>query len=106
MIHSKVEARALKLNDDGLVLAAQDSAIQRFEYSYDSFWKFFKLYFEKNYNLENMNSPRAVFRMCVEKRLCSEDEGLLLIKMLDDRNITIHNYDAMRVREIYPNIML
>lgn len=100
-----VEKRAENLGDLGLILAAKDSTIQRFEYSYDSFWKFLKLYFEKKYNLENVNSPRSVFRTCVEKNICSEPEGILLFKMIDDRNITSHNYNAAKVREIFPNIL-
>lgn len=98
------ETEAKSIGNERLILATQDSTIQRFEYSYDSFWKFLKIYFEKKYNLENVNSPRSVFRICVEKRLCSESEGNILIKMIDDRNKTTHNYNAAQVREIYPNI--
>jgi len=98
------EKEALSINNHRLILATQDSTIQRFEYSYDSFWKFLKIYFEQKFNLENTNSPRSVFRTCVERQICSESEGKILLAMIDDRNKTTHNYNAAQVREIYPNI--
>ncbi len=98
------EEEAVDLGNNRLILAAQDSTIQRFEYCYESFWKFLKLYFEKKFNIEDVNSPRSVFRMCVEKELCTESEGFVLLAMLEDRNKTTHNYNAAQVRDIYPNI--
>lgn len=98
------EEEAISLGNHRLILATQDSTIQRFEYSYDSFWKFLKIYFEQKFNLEDVNSPRSVFRTCVEKQICSESEGKILLAMIDDRNKTTHNYNATQVREIYPNI--
>lgn len=98
------EEEAVELGNNRFILAAQDSTIQRFEYCYESFWKFLKLYFEKKFNIEDVNSPRSVFRMCVEKGLCTEPEGIVLLAMLEDRNKTTHNYNAAQVRDIYPNI--
>jgi nucleotidyltransferase substrate binding protein (TIGR01987 family) len=84
--------------------AAKDSIIKRFEYSYDSFWKFLKKYLEFKYNLEDVDSPKSVFRACVEHEVCSAQEGGLLIDMVDDRNETTHNYDIEKVRKILPDI--
>ena len=87
-----------------LILAAQDSIIQRFEYSYDSMWKFLKRYLEIKYNIIDVNSPRAVFRACTERDICSTTDTDIFIAMIEDRNETTHNYDAEEVREILPNI--
>ena len=87
-----------------LVLAAQDSIIQRFEYSYDSFWKFFKRYLEKNHKILDVNSPKSVFRMLVKKQLCTEEQAEILIKMADHRNATTHSYSIEQVRAILPYI--
>jgi nucleotidyltransferase substrate binding protein (TIGR01987 family) len=95
---------AQRIGNPNLILAAEDSIIQRFEYSYDSFWKFFKNYLEIIYDEQNVNSPKKVFRDCVSKRLFTEKEGSTLIDMADDRNVTCHNYDIERVRLILPNI--
>jgi nucleotidyltransferase substrate binding protein (TIGR01987 family) len=89
-----------------LVLAAEDSIIQRFEYCYDSFWKVFKKYLELVYTLEDINSPKKVFRACVKLQLCSELEGEVLIDMADDRNETSHNYDIEKVRIILSDVPL
>lgn len=94
------------IQNKGLILAAQDSIIQRFEYCYDSFWKFFKKYLELIYTLEDINSPKKVFRACVKLQLCSEFEGEILIDMADDRNETTHNYDIEKVRIILSDIPL
>lgn len=100
----EVEKLAQKINDSRIVLAAQDSIIQRFEYTYDSFWKFLKNFLEEKYNFEDINSPRSVFRACIHQQLCTEDEGEILLKMIGDRNETTHNYDIVQVRKILPNI--
>lgn len=98
------EAKALQ--HEGLILAAEDSIIQRFEYCYDSFWKFFKKYLELVYTLDDINSPKKVFRACVKLKVCSELEGEILIDMADDRNETTHNYDIEKVRIILSDIPL
>ncbi len=96
--------KAKKLKDDDFIMAAEDSTIQRFEYCYDSFWKFLKRYLEIRYTLEQVNNPRNTFRECVLKGVCSEDDGLILINMIGDRNETSHNYDIDEVRAILPAI--
>lgn len=90
---------------EGFILAAQDSMIQRFEYSYDSFWKFLKRYLEKEeIESEDANSPKKVFRICVKNGICTQHEGQILIQMADDRNTTSHNYNIQQVRIIITDI--
>lgn len=92
------------MNDEGLVLAAQDSIIQRFEYSYETFWKFLKKYMEEKHNVIDINSPKSVFRMCIKLTLCSEQEGEVLLRMVEDRNTTSHRYDAQEALRALPNV--
>src|SRR5262249_16944211 len=99
-----VVEEAKRTESNNLILAAQDSTIQRFEYSYDSFWKFLKKYFELKHDLQDLNSPKSVFRACVKLQLCTELEGKILIEMADARNETSHNYNIESVRLIFPNI--
>ena len=61
-----VAERLQALGDPEFDLAAEDSIIQRFEYTYESFWKFLKKYLELIRNAENVNSPKNVFRACVK----------------------------------------
>ncbi|MFA6527395.1 MAG: HI0074 family nucleotidyltransferase substrate-binding subunit [Candidatus Babeliales bacterium] len=100
----EVLEEAKRLNSEGLVLAAQDSIIQRFEYSYESFWKFLKKYMEETHNVLDINSPRSVFRMCIKLALCSEQEGEVLLRMIDDSNATSHRYDAQEALRALPNV--
>lgn len=98
--------KAQKSNDADYEIAAQDSSIQRFEYCYDSFWKFLKRYLEIKHLIETeeISSPKKVFRKCVKIEICSPKEGEILIQMSDARNITSHNYDIDKVREIVPHL--
>lgn len=96
--------KAKKMNDNDMIEATQDSCIQRFEYSFDSFWKFLKKYMAIKYNIEDINSPAATFRAGVKINLYSADDGDILLAMITDRNETTHNYSAEDVRRIYPNI--
>ena len=102
----KVFDEVTLLKNKRLTLAAEDSIIQRFEYCYDSFWKVFKKYLELRYALEDINSPKKVFRSCVKLQLFSESEGEILINMADDRNETCHTYDLEKVRIILADVPL
>lgn len=94
------------LNQQELILACQDSVIQRFEYSCDGFWKFLKLYFETIHEIktDEVKSPKNVFRMCVKEKICSEIDGETLIKMANARNATSHKYSIDEVYAILPHI--
>lgn len=96
---------AERMDNPILIEATEDSCIQRFEYCFDSFWKFLKRYLEFYYSVEKINSPRSVFESCVKQKLCSEEQGEQLLVMLEDRNMTTHNYDAEQVREIFPRVL-
>jgi len=98
------EAKAT--NSKTLILAAQDSIIQRFEYSFESFWKFFKRYLLVVFDIQDVNSPKKVFRACVKLQLYSEEEGEILIDMADDRNETTHSYSIEKVRIILTDVPL
>lgn len=42
----------------------RDSLIQRFEYSYELFWKFLKKYAEHQFITLESASPRGIIRVC------------------------------------------
>jgi nucleotidyltransferase substrate binding protein (TIGR01987 family) len=96
--------KAKRLTDVEIILAAQDSIIQRFEYSYDGFWKFVKTFLETYYSMENIGGPRNIFRALIELKICSEAKGQILMNMIDDRNITSHKYDIDIAHTILPNV--
>jgi len=88
---------------DDLYNTCRDSVIQRFEFSFDLFWKCLKDYLEKQYGI-SVASPRGVFRNIFEQGLVSEKEYELLESMIGDRNDTSHRYDQAMAEEIVHNV--
>ena len=96
------------LIDVKLHAAFRDSCIQRFEYSFDAFWKFLKLYLEKceSINLES-HSPRYVFKTAKNTGLLLQDENaMILLQALADRNLTSHSYNVETAEKIACHIPL
>lgn len=72
----------------------RDSAIQRFEYSIDNFWKFIKIYIQEKHQIPlETATPRLILREAVNVNLISESEYELLIKGITNRNLTSHSYN-------------
>ena len=72
----------------------RDSAIQRFEYCIDNFWKFLKIYIqEKNNILLETATPRIILREAVNSKLISENEYEELVQAITNRNLTSHSYN-------------
>jgi len=95
---------AKKVGHHGFILAAEDSIIQRFEYTYESFWKFLKKYMEIVHSTEDINTSRRIFYASVKLGLCTQDEGALFLDMADDRNETSHTYNVEASRIILSDI--
>lgn len=84
----------------------KDAAIQRFEFTFEASWKAAKQYL---YDVEGLDigSPKGVVRSCREVGILSDVETVLALKMVDDRNLTVHTYNEELSLEIFqqlPNI--
>ncbi|WP_449355550.1 HI0074 family nucleotidyltransferase substrate-binding subunit [Virgibacillus natechei] len=81
----------------------RDAGIQRFEYSFESCWKAAKQYL---YDIEGLDigSPKGVLRSFREIGLLSEDETVLGLRMVNDRNMTVHTYNEELAVEIFGNL--
>lgn len=75
----------------------RDSAIQRFEFTFELAWKVLKLYLERE-GLE-ARSPRAAIRGAFQVGLLPEDPGWL--EILELRNLTSHTYDEALAERVY-----
>ncbi len=89
----------------------RDSAIQRFEYSIDNFWKFLKLYLQEKSNVPlETATPRIILREAVNSNIISEKEYMQLIESITDRNLTSHSYNEniaeLLVKKIPDNYLL
>ena len=83
----------------------RDGVIQRFEYSIDSFWKFFKLYLEIDRGMVvEPSSPRVVLRASLASQLVTQEEYDVLEDCVADRNLTSHTYNEKIADKIYAHI--
>ncbi|MEJ5338985.1 MAG: nucleotidyltransferase substrate binding protein [Aquificaceae bacterium] len=76
----------------------RDSAIQRFEFTFDLAWKSLKDYILEAHGLE-CNSPKSCFRLAFSLGLIDHDEYWL--KICDFRNLTSHTYNEELAEKIY-----
>jgi len=85
----------------------RDSAIQRFEYSIDTFWKFLKIYLQeiKKIDIEG-SSPRSILRQSLHNQIINEDEFNTLISGIVDRNLTSHSYNEELAEKIIQHLPL
>lgn len=99
--------KALKtLNDilkEPFSVIVRDAAIQRFEYTFEAFWKFVKEYLKEKEGII-ANSPKACFREIFSLNFCSEEEGVRLQEMTDKRNDTAHTYKEEVAQAIYDKL--
>ncbi len=99
--------RALKtlkeIMDAPYSVIVRDAAIQRFEYSFEIFWKFLKEYLRVKEGII-CNSPKSCFREAFNVKLLTEEETITALEMTDDRNLTSHTYRETVAEEIYSKI--
>lgn len=78
----------------------RDAALQRFEYSFEACWKTGKQFL---FDIEGLDigSPKGVVRSFRETNLFSEEETILALHMIDDRNRTVHTYNEELAIEIF-----
>lgn len=81
----------------------RDAAIQRFEFTVEAIWKLCQLYLYQKEGLE-FNSPKSVFRGLFQIGLLNETQVNLALKMIDDRNLTVHTYNEVLAQKIYKKI--
>ncbi|MBI4690293.1 MAG: nucleotidyltransferase substrate binding protein [Nitrospirae bacterium] len=86
-------------------IIVRDAAIQRFEYTFEAFWKFIKEYLKVKEKIIS-NSPRSCFREIFTISLITEDETVKLLEMTDDRNMTSHTYKEEVSQIIYGKLKL
>lgn len=104
--HSLVEfGKALRRLDEVLTRAnpddvVRDSAIQRFEFTFELAWKTLKRFL----GMEGVEAltPREVLREAYAAGWIAEDERW--IAMLNDRNLSSHLYDEESALEIFQRL--
>lgn len=81
----------------------RDSAIKRFEYCFELFWKVLRIYFliEKG---EDYKSPKDAMRGLLVFKFLTAEETETALKMVDDRNLSVHTYDEFEIEQLYGRI--
>lgn len=83
----------------------RDSLVQRFEYTFDTTWKYISEYLQHGGYQLTMKSPKAIFRECFKARILSEEETRCALEMVGDRNLTTHGYDEDLIEETSKKIV-
>ncbi len=81
----------------------RDAAIQRFEFTFELFWKSVKIYLKEKEKIECV-SPRSCFREIKKIFNLSESEIELCLKMADDRNLSVHTYSEKMANALYKKL--
>ncbi len=89
---------ALALPKDAIV---RDSAIQRFEISFELCWKFLKAYLEEEHNAF-CTSPRTCFRTAFKNGVIDNDPFWIDLTVL--RNYTVHTYNEELADYVYTRL--
>jgi nucleotidyltransferase substrate binding protein (TIGR01987 family) len=90
----------LRLPGDEVV---RDSAIKRFEYTFETVWKAGQAYVLQNENVDAA-SPKAVFRAAGPAGLFTEEQVSQAVGLANDRNLTVHMYKESLAAEIYARL--
>ncbi|MEA3443040.1 MAG: HI0074 family nucleotidyltransferase substrate-binding subunit [Chloroflexota bacterium] len=96
--------RTLKeISQEPYSVIVRDATIQRFEYTFEAFWKFLRDYLKEIEGIA-CNSPKACFREALSSGLMSEEQAMACLRMTDDRNLTSHTYIQEVAEQIYRKI--
>jgi len=86
-------------------IIVRDATIQRFEYTFETFWKYVREYLREEEGIA-CNSPKRCFRELFSTGLSKVDEEDIerLLEMVDDRNMTSHTYKEQVAQALYKRI--
>ena len=77
-----------------------DSLVQRFEFTYEMMWKYFREYLRTVFGISVVKSSRIIFKEAHSVGLLNGEELELCENMIMDRNNTSHEYDLHKSRAL------
>jgi nucleotidyltransferase substrate binding protein (TIGR01987 family) len=81
----------------------RDVAIQRFEYTFEACWRAAQRYLMVAEGL-SVGSPKACVRAARDVGLRSDEQAVIGLEMVDDRNLTVHTYNDAVAERIHRNL--
>jgi len=92
-----------EISQEPYSVIVRDAAIQRFEYTFEAFWKFLRDYLRDIEGIK-CNAPKSCFRDALSTGLISEKQTITCLEMTDDRNLTSHTYIEKLAEQIYKKV--
>ena len=92
--------RAANVRDTELYPFLRDSSIQRFEFTFEIFWKLVKTAM-RVIEGEDCHSPKSCMRALFHNGYVRGDDLENLFVMVDDRNLTVHTYRESLAEELF-----
>ena len=92
-----------EISQEPYSVIVRDAAIQRFEYTFEAFWKFLRDYLREIEGIR-CNSPKSCFRDALSTGLITEKQIITCLEMTDDRNLTAHTYIENLAEIMYKKI--
>jgi len=89
--------------DHKLYTFFRDSSIQRFEFTLEIAWKNIKQFLYDYEGIE-CRSPKSCIRDFFSSGYLDESQVVLLLQMVDDRNLSAHTYHEALADEIFLHI--
>ncbi len=93
------EVVAMDLQDNII----RDSAIQRFEYTIELFWKTLKVYLQNDFDIKTI-SPRQTIKEACAQKILDDNEASFVLEMLRLRNETSHEYAIETAKFVVPKL--
>jgi len=81
----------------------RDSAIQRFEFTVEIFWKTIKIFLKEKEGID-CRTPKSCIREFFSAGFLDEELTVLLLEMIDDRNLTSHTYKEEIAESIFSRL--
>ena len=88
-----------KLGDERLVDGMQNGRAQKFEYTTELCWKAIKTFLKEKEGVDEA-SPKKIIKAYYLGGYATEDDYLLLLEAVEDRNRLSHIYDAATFNNI------
>lgn len=79
----------------------RDAAIQRFEYTFEAGWRAAQRYLLVIEGL-TVGSPKGCVR--ASREVVSDEQAIVALEMVDDRNLTVHTYNEAVAQRIQRNL--
>jgi len=87
--HALARLREILAEDYSVIV--RDATIQRFEFTFEVAWKLTREYLKRQEGVI-CNSPKECFRKAFKVGLLDDEQSVVALQMVDDRNNTVHTY--------------